>query len=211
MRVIGGLLFALVLMTGATPAEANYTIAGEFTGTADYFSGARDFFLNPSPLDVDKVVGSITLNAMTAQFAGSDVVGYSGTADYSLSLIGLGGQLLYKYSGTGSDAYYSVDNGTGSTTATSGFGISSANIGTSFGKNFQPFWFSVSDFTTVPNRFELAFKSLDGKTGSIQGSFLTTSVTVTPALPTPVPAALPLFASGLAGLGFLRRRSGFTW
>jgi len=218
MKTEFGLLFALTLVLGATTVEANYTIAGGFTGTADYFEGARDFFRNSSALNVDRVVGSITLNATTAQptpyiaGSGSYVTGYSGTADYSLSLYDLSGQLLLSYRGTGHDAYFNIYNLTGSKTTTTGFGVATAGGGT-LGGNYFPSSFSVADFTTAPDRFQLAFQSVDGITGFIRGSFLSTTVAVTPGvtyteppLPTPVLPSLPLLASGLAGLGFLRTR-----
>lgn len=203
-----GLLSVLTLLLVATTAEASLTIAGEFSGAVDYLSGAPEFFQTTSVAGADRVVGSITLNATDTKPLGGGVVGYTGSAVYRLSLYDLENRLLQSFSGTGTDAYFNVSDGSGTGAAASGFGISSITGGT-WGGRYYFSAFSVSDTAADPARFQLAFQSAGGKKpGSVQGSLtVAPMVTFAEPLPTPVPAALPLFASGLAGLGCLWRRS----
>lgn len=68
-----------------------------------------------------------------------------------------------------------------------------------FGTN--DFYFQIEDFSTAPKFLQFGFTLASGDyyyTDQGNGS-----VTVTPLATTPIPAALPLFISGLGGLGFM--------
>jgi hypothetical protein len=220
MKIITGILAALSLLLTALSAQAYYTVSGDFTGAVDYYSGQKDFFRNTSILDVEHVSGTFdftTTREVPQPYApGSPTydIRYYGQANYSFSLLDASGNSLFSYMGSGAPAYLDVVNYVNKATYSVNYGMDMIS-GTSIGGNYTPGSFSASANQTSPNSsFSFNFiNPASGKPGNISGDFTTSSVIFSPAvaftappLPTPIPAALPLFVSGLAFAGILRKK-----
>ncbi len=222
MKRVCAVACALVLLQGISSAEANYTMVGAFEGTASYFSGTRDFFRASSALDVDRVVGTISLTTTTVQprayvpGSAAYAIDHSGTLDYSFTLYDLVGSILAVSSGTGKAATLTVNNWINSKTTSSSLNATAAANG-SLGGGFLPSALYMSFAAdAAPSGLNLYYGNTNNtSSGSISVTMnpAKSSATVTPAidyteppLPTPLPAAALLFVPGFAGLIALRKR-----
>ena len=220
MKISIATLSTLALLLTALSAQANYSASGDFTGTVSSYSGQKDFFRSSDILDVEKVSGTfdfITTQGLPQPYApGSPTydIRYSGTANYSFSLLDAAGNSLFSFNAAGTPAYLDVVNYLKDATYSVNYGMDMVS-GPSIGGKYIPSSFSTSTNYTSPNSlFSFAFdKAASGKTGYIFGDFATSSIVFSPAvaytappIPTPIPAAMPLFVSGLALVGLLRKK-----
>lgn len=220
MKISIATLSTLSLLLAAFSAQANYSVSGDFIGAVSNYSGQKDFFRSTDILDVEKVSGTFnfttTRELPQAYAPGSPTydIRYYGTANYSFSLLDSTGNSLFSFNAAGTPAYLDVVNNVKDTTYSVNYGMDMVS-GASIGGKYTPSSFSASTNYTSPNSsFSIAFdKAASGKTGYISGAFTTSSVVFSPELnytappvPTPIPPAMPLFVSGLALAGFLRKK-----
>lgn len=220
MKISIATLATLAFLMAALSAQASYSVSGDFTGAVSNYSGQKDFFRSTDILDVEKVRGTFdftTTQGLPQPYApGSPKydIRYSGTATYNFSLLDAAGNTLFSYKASGTPAYLDVVNYVKNATYSVNYGMDMVS-GASIGGKYIPSSFSASTNYTSPNSsFSIAFdKAASGKTGYISGDFTTSSVVFSPALnytappvPTPIPSAMPLFVSGLALAGFLRKK-----
>lgn len=219
MKITTGILAALSFLMAALSAQAEYTVSGDFTGAVNNYSGQKDFFRSTGILDVENVSGTFdfttTKGLPQPYIQGNptyDIL-YYGTANYSFSLLDAVGNSLFSYKGSGTPAYLDVVNYVKGATYSMNFGMDLVS-GSSIGGNYLPKSFSASTIQASPNSsFSINFNNAaTGKSGIISGEFAASSVLFSPAVkftappvPTPIPAALPLFISGLALAGLLRK------
>jgi hypothetical protein len=191
-----------LLLIGTLPAMAA-TVTDDVTFSATSFSGGPPPSYSGGTAPVDPVTGSFTITFDPTQT-------YLNSTGITLNTqnISLDSSLVFDYSPS---AY--LVNGTpfaAGELVVGGSSDGAANVLLESGN--ADFYLQVLTFASTPTFNQLGYVTEDGSYFySAIGTGAGSSVAVTPELPaTPLPAALPLFASGLGAMGFFgwrRKRS----
>jgi hypothetical protein len=194
MKLRSAAVLCALMSVAALPANAA-TVTDLVTFSATSFSGGPAPSYTGGTAPVDPVTGSFTITFDPTQ---TYLDSTTGITIGSLN-ISLGSTLSFDYS----PSSYSA----GGTTFAAGElvvgGASNGACCVTLESGNTDFYLQILNFASDPTFNQLGYVTADGSyffsaIGASGGS-----VSVTPVSPTPLPAALPLFASGLGALGFL--------